>query len=379
MADNTVVFPASPAQDMSFGSAPVSGAPEVWHPLLSFQGKGSELFWVYVRNFLFTLLTLGIYSFWAKVRVREYLWSRTRLWGEPFEYTGTGKELFISFLIVMPVFMLFAFLYHQIAEINPVLALAISIPLFTFIINFAIYRTLRYRLTRTKWRGIRGNLAGSAVTFAGMATLYMLLGLVTLGLLMPWAITRTTSYHMNNTYFGDQRIRFTGKARGLYRHYFLLLLGIAAMGAAIAGLVYLSLDFEAMDHAVDRYGLSDHAPFMPFVWGYLAFIIGAFIIQSFFEAALARWFFGNMAFRAMRLRSTLQGMQLLSVRVTNLLLVLFTLGIGYAWARVRNLRLTINAVEYSGEPDVENMLQDTMPAPKRGEGLLEALDVDVSI
>ena len=51
-------------------------------------------------NLLLTIVTLGIYRFWAKTRIRRYLWSQTEFLGDRFEYTGTGKELLIGFLIV---------------------------------------------------------------------------------------------------------------------------------------------------------------------------------------------------------------------------------------------------------------------------------------
>src|SRR5262249_60228612 len=52
-------------------------------------------------NFVLRILTLGIYHFWGKTEVRRRIWSAVRLNGEPLEYTGTGKELFLGFLVVL--------------------------------------------------------------------------------------------------------------------------------------------------------------------------------------------------------------------------------------------------------------------------------------
>ena len=379
MPENHNAFPSPPQQTAAPSDAPLSHTSGSWAPLLEFRGKGSELFWIYLKNICFTILTLGVYSFWAKVRVREYLWNNTFLWGEPFEYTGTGKELFISFLIVLPAFIAFTFLYQWLINIVPIFAIIAMPLLLFFLVYFAVYRTIRYRLTRTKWRGIRGNLGGSAVKFACMATLYMIIGICSLGLLMPWAIARTTSYQMNNVHFGNHRTQFTGRARALYMPYFMLLGGIIALGAAIFGVVYLSIDPEAMAYAYGPYGINDITPFITIGIGYVAFIIGVFLVQSFFEAAVARWFFGNMSFRNIRMRSVLQGTALFSVRLVNIGLLLVTLGVAYAWTHVRMLRLTINAVQFSGPAELDTLVQDTMPAPKRGEGLLEALDIDLAL
>src|ERR1041385_8862991 len=79
-----------------------TGAPRPVSPPQSFRpvfnGRVGELYGIYFRNLLLSILTLGIYRFWAKTRWRRYLWSHLTLLGEPFEYSGTGKELFIGFL-----------------------------------------------------------------------------------------------------------------------------------------------------------------------------------------------------------------------------------------------------------------------------------------
>src|SRR5690606_16979791 len=64
-----------------------------------FQGNWKEFAPIALTNLLLTIVTLGIYRFWAKTRERHYLWSRTRFIDDTLEWTGTGKELFIGFLI----------------------------------------------------------------------------------------------------------------------------------------------------------------------------------------------------------------------------------------------------------------------------------------
>lgn len=66
-----------------------------------YDGRLGELYVLFIKNLLLTIITLGIYRFWAKTRVRRYLWSHTSLFGDRFEYTGTGKELFLGFLIAL--------------------------------------------------------------------------------------------------------------------------------------------------------------------------------------------------------------------------------------------------------------------------------------
>ena len=70
---------------------------------LSFEhdGRVSELLPIVLLNALLNVLTLSLYRFWGKTRVRRYLWDNTNLLGDRLEYTGTGGELFKGFLFVL--------------------------------------------------------------------------------------------------------------------------------------------------------------------------------------------------------------------------------------------------------------------------------------
>ncbi len=74
----------------------------------SFRGKGSEFFGVVVINWLLTVITLGLYYPWAKERTLKYLYANTYLENDRFQFSGTGKEMFVGFI---KVFGMFLFLY----------------------------------------------------------------------------------------------------------------------------------------------------------------------------------------------------------------------------------------------------------------------------
>ena len=61
-------------------------------------GSGGELFLIMLVNMVLKVITLGLYHFWAKTRVRRYLWSHSAYRDERFEYTGTGLDLLLGFL-----------------------------------------------------------------------------------------------------------------------------------------------------------------------------------------------------------------------------------------------------------------------------------------
>src|SRR5215470_15846849 len=71
----------------------------------TFQGDGPVLFGLYVQNILLSIVTLGIYWFWGKVRIRQYLYGQVALEGGTFSYLGQGKELFIGWLKAIGLFL----------------------------------------------------------------------------------------------------------------------------------------------------------------------------------------------------------------------------------------------------------------------------------
>jgi hypothetical protein len=83
-----------------------------------FHGSGGSLFGVHVVNALLTLVTLGMYYFWAKVRVRCYLFSQTEFAGDRFSYHGSARELMNG---AMKATLVFGAPYYALSNAGPFL------------------------------------------------------------------------------------------------------------------------------------------------------------------------------------------------------------------------------------------------------------------
>lgn len=368
------------------GVPPVWGGREEgedgWQAMLVFQGRGWEFFKLVFVNLLLSLVTLGVYSFWGKTKVRQYLWSRSELMGQPLEYTGTGKELFISFLIVMPILIVAMLLYELLMAFlvqYPVLLILGFVAFYAallFLWLFASYRALRYRLTRTRWKGIRGNLSGSAAAYAVKGMGYLFLTMITLGLASPWMTARLANMQLNHVWFGNRRLRFDGPAKELVKSFFVMAGGMLGV-FVVCGLIGYSAWLDLMlARATD--GASGQGTFIAKIWlVYAILFLGLLLCSACYHATLYRWIFEHMEFGKLKLRSRITGMQVLMLRLTNALLVFSTLGVGFAWAEMRSMRLHLHSVDHKGDPELESLMQDTQAAPSRGEGLLDALDMDI--
>ena len=70
------------------------------HPF-TFTGSTKEYFKIWIVNALLTIVTLGIYSAWAKVRNKRYLYNNTWVNGASFEYHGKPTKILQAYFIVL--------------------------------------------------------------------------------------------------------------------------------------------------------------------------------------------------------------------------------------------------------------------------------------
>src|SRR5438445_11167699 len=80
-----------------------------------FTGTATEYFRIWIVNLFFTLVTLGIYSAWAKVRKRRYFYVSTRLDGDSFDYFASPKAILNGSIIALAIFATYAVA----GELNP--------------------------------------------------------------------------------------------------------------------------------------------------------------------------------------------------------------------------------------------------------------------
>src|SRR5258708_24979183 len=102
-------------------------------------------------------LALGSYRFWAKPRMRRYIWSQVVVGGQGFEYTGTGKELLFGFLkalvVLVPPLILLGII--ELVLDDPWSSLVRGVQYVALVLLFVAgsYAARRYRMSRTRWGG----------------------------------------------------------------------------------------------------------------------------------------------------------------------------------------------------------------------------------
>lgn len=217
---------------------------------LEFAGDRDGFLHLVARGAGLELLTLGFYRFWLVTDIRRHLWSNTVIDGDAAEYTGRARELLIGFLIALAILMPIYLAYFLIGvEAEHWQALA-SIPLvaaFYVFGQFAIYRARRYRLTRTVWRGVRFWMDGSGWAYAVRASLWLVLAVVTLGLVWPWRAAALERYKMEHSWYGELQGRFEGSGWEFFKRIWWLWLVTPLALFLFPALPFLYAHYKAVE------------------------------------------------------------------------------------------------------------------------------------
>ncbi len=367
---------------------------------LTYDGKLGELYLVYLRSLLLTLLTLGVYRFWGRTRVRRYLWSHFKAFDDRFEYRGRGIELFLGFLtglgflmviggLVLGALWLFAreTLLQEVdaTDVATWLLLLAGYPL----LAVGRYAGLRYKLTRTRWRGIRSGLEGSAWKFGGISVGLGLVNGLSGQLMTPVLDVALAKYRLQNLTFGTVRFGFAGQAGDIYGRFigfyflnilaWLVLVGIVV--AIVGGLSGVIDRLGGWETLMDKITHPTPLVILIMVLVALAFysLIGLVILplRCWYQAYLLRYLVSRTWFGRMQFVSGVTTGQMWGFLVLNWIILVFTLGFGWPWVLHRTARLIADQLWIYGEIDAAAVAQALGQGPAVGEGLLDLFDTGI--
>jgi len=348
----------------------------------------SGLIGVSIVNFLLRIVTLGIYHFWGKTEVRRRIWSAVRLNGEPLEYTGTGKELFLGFLVVVAVVFLpltlgvFAVTvaFGPNSPATGLFQMLIYVALF-FLIGIAMHRALRYRLSRTRWRGIRGGLEGSSWRFAWAHFWTALLVPLTLGWILPWRAAKLQRHLNNDMRFGNRPFRCDARSGPLYGPFAVVWIGSVGL-FLLAGLVVGGLQYAVLagmpPGSLEPGTIPRPSPalIVTIVLVTVAVYILFGILMAWYSAAKINHFAAHTHFEGATFRGNATAGSLIWLVISNMLILMLTLGLLAPVAQARAARYMVDRLSIDGAVPVADIVQRAEDPMRRGEGLAQVFDVD---
>lgn len=335
-------------------------------------------FWrLSLKNGLLNIVTLSLYRFWGKTEIRRRVWSSTWLNGEPFEYTGLGKELFFGFLIVTGVLAVpFLALVFAVQFLGPAAAPLLILPLYILVLGLAglgQFTAFRYMASRTAWRGVRFQLTGSAWAFGGAFLLQLALSAITLGWWWPQAERLLAGRIWGGLKFGDQPFRFDRAAaerERVYPAFMIGAFGIAGLYVVMAvAVVVIAMRVKFDPSAVTRSSTMIYSYVFAAMFGLVALAL-----FSPYYAARLRSVVAGIRLGEARFRLALTGRDMFALSLSNIALLIVSLGFLMPLIQARTTKFLLGRLKSEGVVDFAAIGQ-AQRGPRTGEGLADAFDL----
>ena len=304
---------------------------------LSFNGKGSTYFGIVIVNWLLTVITLGIYYPWAKAKQLKYMYGSTVFDNDQFMFQGTGKEMFIGMLKTLLITLIFMAVYLTcILNDEIVLGLILLYLMLFAFLPLAIHGSYRYRMSRTSWRGIRFGYRGNKMELFWNFLKWIFLTIFTLGIYSAWMDVNLRSYVYGNIKAGDTEFKY--EASGL--ELFIIILK-----------------------------------------GYFLTLLTLGIYSFWWQKELFEFQINNMSLhqgeKQISFKSLATGGGFFKLIMGNVLILIFTLGLGFAWAEVRNMNFICSMIQIEGDINLDKITQtEENYTNATGEEMADFFDID---
>jgi uncharacterized membrane protein YjgN (DUF898 family) len=372
-----------------------------------FTGSGSEYFRIWIVNLLLTLVTVGLYHPWAKVRKLRYFYGNTLVGEHALDFHGDPKRMLRGFLLVGALLVA----YSIAGRVSPTAGL-VALLLLAAVWPALFRAAMQFRLANTSWRGLRfhfnGPLAGAykallpafvpAVVFialtqmlpheaqaapspwVGFALLGVELLIVALLPLIWWSVKR---YQHDHYLFGTVQTQLRAGVGSFYGVFLktlgvCLLLGLV-LGVAVAvgtagagfGLFKGSADPAALKAGFALLGIV-------LVGGYVGFIV---LVQSFFASRMQNLLWTRTKSTRVRFESRLTARRMLGLTLKNWLLTLLTLGFYWPFAAVATARMKLEAVTVYTRSDPDQIVQRArlVSGDASGDAAADLFGIDVGL
>jgi len=347
---------------------------------LVFSGTAKEYFRIWIVNLCLTLVTLGIFSAWAKVRKKRYFYSHITLDGTPFQYLGLPVPILKGRIIAAAVFLfyylssnVFTAIFPYVLAAGLVLAPWIVVQSASFKARYSAYRNLTFHFEGTymgalkvisAWGVLPLIVTGIMFNWWGQ---YQIAGVAfgIFGLLFPWWLRNIKNFIVTNTSYGGQLGQFGATGGQFWKIYFVSGLILVGFGVVTGILTASGMMFDV------PYGL--YLAMVPAYGGYIA----AF---AYVQANTTNTVWNAMRVGPVSFHCTLKGSEMAKLYFTNALGIVVSAGMLIPWAVVRTCRYRVENTQIFHDAELaafQGRRAGTVKAA--GAELSEIFDMDLSI
>ncbi len=336
-----------------------------------FTGNGSEYFRIWIVNLVLSILTLGIYSAWAKVRRQKYFYQHTRLAGGGFDYHGEPIAILKGRLLALVLLIT-----YSLAEQSAGWPLVLALVLIGGLLPLLLRSAFRFRLHYSSYRGLRFSFRGTNkdayITFLGFGTLVLLTAYIA----APLFHHRLKRYQHGQSWFGASQFRFSAGEGAFFWVYFVV--GAIFLLALIGGMVLFGSSFALLGQIEGRADPKMMAPIL--VGLFLVFMLFSLILAPLFQSRIGNLIWNHTHLGDSGFDSRLQFWPLFFIHSSNFILIVLTLGLFAPWAAVRLARYRAQCLSFLPCMSVEDFVAQTGTAiTASGEEMVEMFDFDVGL
>ncbi len=318
---------------------------------VNFTGTAREWFGIWIVNLLLTIVTLGIYSAWAKVRRNKYFYQNTYVAGRNLDYHATGLQILIGRIIVVV-----GLIAYGVLSAIPIVGLVLILLLLA-IFPWLLVRSLRFNAQMTSWSNVRFQFLGSVGKAFLVYIIYPILTALTLYIAFPFFDRARKRYSINNHKLGQNAFHFDAPIGGFYIAFFLTLAWIVAVTVVLGVIAAPSLESLASPEP----DLSIIGLF--YLWAFIAF----FPAVTFYGAMIRNLTLTNLALEGgHEFHSDVVPLQVLWIALSNAVIVLCTLGLMLPWAQIRMARYLADHTDVS----VSGSLDDFVSQAQKNAGAI---------
>lgn len=294
-----------------------------------FRGNSLDYFKIWFVNVMLTIVTLGIYGPWAKVRNNHYIYGNTYLGDHSFEYTANPFRILIGRLIVVSFYVF----YFVASQLGFWLAAGILFVAFLLLLPLLIRQALVFRAKYTRFHGLSFRYTASVGEFYGFFLLHTFLNIITFFIIFPYTHSCFKKLVVNNTHYGDSSFFFNGAAGEFFFIYYikmmllnmLIFFVIGLLSAVAAG--FLGLDLGHGDSIVSF-----------IIVLYVLMVLASPAFRGAFDAWIGRAVYNETSIKEYRMLNEWHALKLGWIYFGNFFAILFSLGLLYPWAKIRTIR-----------------------------------------
>ncbi len=396
-----------------------------------FRGNSKEFFKIWIVNILLTILTLGIYSAWAKVRTNRYLYSSTYLNNSNFEYNADPKKILYGRAIVVGLYALFSYF----SEISYDIKIAIGIMIgFLLIIPYLIRQAVSFKFKSASYRNVSFRYNGKIKSFyafffkAFLYIIFAILPIIFVGwlgsaskgkgvssnalspykekildiingygidikiiFLMTLAISSIMivmfipaiykgfkDLIINNGSYGQTNFKFLGTKKGAINTFIKMGIGNFLAVAILGGITFGAIiffgnvfNFKAINFNTQSGNLIITAIIMLV---YLSFVG---LIKGINDAFLSNYIRNNTKLEFCEFKSEISPLKLGLIGMTNMIAIVFSFGLLYPWAKIRYIRYKLENTQFACDDYNKFVGSRNAHGTALGEETTDFFDIDI--